>query len=328
MVVQALYGLRSSGYAFLNHLASCIEAINRLPFRSDTDAWMQKARKSNGTEYYEYMILYVDNCRAISETPNEEVLQLDKLFKMQQSYIAPPNICLGRKLMNMRLLNMVEAWNFSSSQYVQEAVSNVKKFLQYLDGSILFMKINDPLSNGYRPELYSSPELDGSDGVYYQSFIGILRWMVKLGRIDICCEVSMMSSQLSLPREGHLDQVFHTFMYLKKHHNSDLVFEPSYPDVNIDTFPKHDRTKLYGDVKEAMPPDMSEPLGKVLVMRCFVNDDHAGEKLKRRSRSVFIIFLQMETIYYCSKRQNTVETSTFVSEFMAFKPECEFISSL
>ena len=72
-------------------------------------------------------------------------------------------------------------------------------------------KINAPLSNDYGPELDSSPESDGAGGSYYQSLIGIIRWMVDLGRIDICCEVSMMSSHLALPREGHLDQVFHIF---------------------------------------------------------------------------------------------------------------------
>ena len=228
----------------------------------------------------------------------------------------------------MRLPNMVEALTFSSSQYVQEAVSNVEKFLQDLDGSMLSMIFNNPLSNGYRPELDISTELDGDNGDYYQSLIGILWWMVELGRIDICCEVSMMSSHLALPIEGHLAQVFHILAYLNKHHNSALVFDPSYPDVDIDTFLKHDWTNLYGDVKEAILPDMPEPLGKEVLIRCFVASDNAGEKLTRRSCSGFNIFLQMSPIYYCSKRQNTVETSTFGSDFMAMKLVCEYICGL
>ena len=60
----------------------------------------------------------------------------------------------------MCLMNMVKAWTFSSSQYVQGAVSNVEKFIQDLDRSMLSMNINAHLFNGYRPELYSSPELD------------------------------------------------------------------------------------------------------------------------------------------------------------------------
>ena len=152
--------------------------------------------------------------------------------------------------------------------------------------------------------------------------------MVKLGRIDICCEVSMMSSHLELPREGHLDQVFHIFAYLKNYRNYALVFDRSYPDVNIETLTKHDWKKLYGDVKEVMPPDMPEPLVKAVVMRCFVDANHAREKLTFRSRSGFIICLQMAPIHYCSKRQNTVETSTFSSELMDMKIACEYIRGL
>ena len=159
---------------------------------------------------------------------------------MQPSYIAPPNIYLGGKVKKMRFPNTVEARTFSSSQYFQEAVSNVDKFLQDLDGSMLPMKINATVFYGYRPELDSSPKLDVAYGTNYQPLIGILWWMVDLGRADIYWEVSMMSSHLALPIEGHLSQVFHIFAYLKKHHNSALVFDPSYPDVNIDTFLKHD----------------------------------------------------------------------------------------
>ena len=63
-------------------------------------------------------------------------------------------------------------------------------------------------------------------------------------------------------------------------------------------------------------------------MRCFVDSDHAGEKLTHRSCSVFNILLQMAPIYYCSKRQNTAETSNFGSEFMAMNLACEYIFGL
>ena len=148
-----------------------MEPLNYLPCRADPDVWMHKAKKSDVTEYYEYMLLYVDDCLAISETLKEAVLQLNKFFKIQPNSIAHPDIYLEDKVKKTRLPNMVEAWTFSSSQYIQEAASNVEKFLQYIDGSMLPTMINAPLSNEYRPELYSSPELDGSDGAYYQSLI-------------------------------------------------------------------------------------------------------------------------------------------------------------
>ena len=56
------------------------------------------------------------------------------------------------------------------------------------------------MSTDYRPEIDISTELDAADASYYQSLIGVLRWIVELGRVDICCEVSMLSSCLALPR--------------------------------------------------------------------------------------------------------------------------------
>ena len=146
------------------------------------------------------MLLYVDVCLAIYKTPNEAVLHLDRFFYMQPKSIAPPDIHLGGKAKKMRLPNMEEAQTFSLIHYVQETVSNVETFLPDIDGSMLYTNINAPLSNEYRTELYNSPELNGADGAQYQSLLGIFRWMVELGRVGICCEVSMMSSHLKLPR--------------------------------------------------------------------------------------------------------------------------------
>eukprot|EP00957_Ditylum_brightwellii_P137244 10463923-Ditylum_brightwellii.AAC.1 len=66
------------------------------------------------------------------------------------------------------------------------------------------VKAETPIRASYRPELDITPALSPVDSVYYQSLIGILWWMVKLGRIDICLEVSIMSSHLAMPKEGHM----------------------------------------------------------------------------------------------------------------------------
>eukprot|EP00980_Cylindrotheca_fusiformis_P025560 scaffold14072_cov73-Cylindrotheca_fusiformis.AAC.1 len=65
--------------------------------------------------------------------------------------------------------------------------------------------MNAPMANSYRPEIDVTPELSVEQASYYQSLIGILRWIVELGRVDICCEVSLLSSHLALPRQGHLE---------------------------------------------------------------------------------------------------------------------------
>jgi hypothetical protein len=106
-------------------------------------------------------------------------------------------------------------------------------------------KATAPITTDYRPELDASPELNPSDAAYYQSLIGILQWAVELGRIDITCEVSMLSSLLALPCEGHLQQVYHIFAYLKCHHNSRIVFDPTCASIDYENFPRKDWTSQY-----------------------------------------------------------------------------------
>ena len=98
---------------------------------------------------------------------------------------------------------------------------------------VLASKAETPLTTSYRPELDVLPELMPRASAHYQSLIGILRWIVELGSIDICLEVLMMSSHLAMPRKGHLDQIF---TYLRKYHNTELVYDPSDPVVEYDVF--------------------------------------------------------------------------------------------
>ena len=142
-----------------------------------------------------------------------------------------------------------------------------------------------PISTTYQPELDVSPELNASDSSYYQSLIGILRWMVELGRVDICFEVSMMLSHLALPREGHLKQVLHIFAYLKKYHNSEIVFDPSDPVIDESKFERQDwaSSEFGSDIKEELPKNIPEPCGMGFVMRAMVDADHAADTTTRRS---------------------------------------------
>ena len=72
-----------------------------------------------------------------------------------------------------------------------------------------------------------------ADGLqYYQELVGVLRWMVELGRVDILLETSLMSAHLALPRLGHLEQLIHIFGYLKAHPKRNLSFDAVYPNID------------------------------------------------------------------------------------------------
>jgi hypothetical protein len=112
--------------------------------------------------------------------------------------------------------------------------------------------------------------LNPSRANFYQSKIGILHWCVELGRIDIITEVSMLSAYLCLPREGHLEAVFRVFAYLGIHHNAIVVFDPTYPAVDMGTFIKTDWKSMHGDVKEMIPSDVPIPVGRKLICACLL----------------------------------------------------------
>ena len=166
---------------------------------------------------------------------------------------------------------------------------------------------------------------------YYMSLIGVLRWMVELGRVDICLEVSMMSSHMAMPREGHLEQVFHIFSYLSKCHNTELVFDPSDPVIDHSKFEVKDWTSSeFGHLegKEVLPENIPEPRGMGFTMSALVDADHASDTVTRRSRTGFLVYLNNSLIYWHSKKQLSCESSTFGAEFIAMKQLCEYLRGL
>ena len=50
----------------------------------------------------------------------------------------------------------------------------------------------------------------------------------------------MLSSRLEMPREGHMQDLLHVFAYLKKHMNTEMVFDPSEPEIDMNSFQRQD----------------------------------------------------------------------------------------
>ena len=81
-------------------------------------------------------------------------------------------------------------------------------------------------------------------------------------------------------------------------------------------------------MKEAIPPNMPKPCGNSVSTHCCVDANPAGNKVTRRSQTGILIFVNKASIIAFSKRQNTVETSTFGSEFTALKNAVELVKAL
>jgi hypothetical protein len=195
-------------------------------------------------------------------------------------------------------------------------------------GKHLPSKASTPISSGYRPEMDKTRELDSRKASYYHGQIGVLRWMVELGRVDLMVPVSLLASQLAAPREGHLEQVFHIYAYLKQHDRSTLVFDETEPDIDENRFNKCDWHDFYPEAAEAVPTNAPPPRGNPVTIHCFVDADHGGCQLTRRSQTGVLIYLNRAPIVWYSKKQNTVESSTFGSEYVAMRTALELIEGL
>jgi hypothetical protein len=156
-----------------------------------------------------------------------------------------------------------------------------------------------------------------------------LWWAVELGQVDILLEVSLLSSHLCMPREGHLDAVYNIFAYLAKHIESLMAFDDKVPMLNDEAFHMTNwEESIYGDIEEELPPKMPKPRGNPVVMTCFVDANHAGDKVTCHSQTGIMIFLNNAPIDWFSKKQNTVESSTFGSEFVTMRIAMERIKAL
>ena len=170
----------------------------------DPDVWMRLANSYDGHEYFEYVLLYVDDCLCISVDPRGVLMKINKYFPMKPSSLGQPKVYLGGKVSQVVLPNGVKVYSYTASQYLHKAVHGVEEHLVRKGLKLLEKKTGTPLPTTYHPELDVSPELMPDDAAYYQALINILQWLVELGRINITSEVSKMSSHVCLSREGHL----------------------------------------------------------------------------------------------------------------------------
>ena len=159
-------------------------------------------------------------------------------MKLKPDSIGDPDIYLGAKLKKAELDNDVFCWFLSQSKYVQAAARNVEKHVNTEFGDHFEMTkfAPNPFPLDYDPDTDVSSELGAEDASYYQSIIGILRWMVELGRIDIATKVSTLSSYLVMPRRGHMQGALHIMPYLRAKHNSRLVLDSSYLEIDMSEF--------------------------------------------------------------------------------------------
>ena len=115
--------------------------------------------------------------------------------------------------------------------------------------------------------------------------IGSANWVVALGRFDIAYATSTLARYSTLPRKGHYKAAQRIFGYLRKFPHGKIVIDVNQPMVRGMVKVKMDQswTELYPEAEEIIPHYMLEPLSKECTVTCFVDADHARDKVTCRS---------------------------------------------
>ena len=332
-IVRALYGMKSSGAAWRDMLAGVLH--RELKFNNclaDHDLWFYPdINPTDNAKYYSYICIYVDDIMIVSHCPQKYMDMIKSHFLVKPDSIKTPDLYLGMSC--KRTSDGI--WLLSPNKYTRDFLKIAEKIVNDL-GMKIPLKGNHPFSNvQYKPELDSSDFCNADQIQAYQQIVGMLRWMIELGRVDILFETTIMSSFMVSPRTGHLKQLIHIIAYIRKHDRSTLMMDPGTLDIhfkgNDEDHPDRKREimrTIYRDAVEEIPPNAPEPRGKEVQMNVFCDSDHAGDRISRRSHTGILFFINMAPVAWFSKKQNTIESSTFGSEYVALRIAIEKIISL
>ena len=137
IVKKALYDLKSPGAAFRAHLIETLHYLGFIPVRADPDVWQHPAVKSDGFEYYEFILCYVDDLLAISEDATKVLQGVQATFKLKDNKIEKPDMYLGAQHDTM-----------SSDKYVKAVVDNIEETI-LKSNQHLPTKCRTPLTSEY-----------------------------------------------------------------------------------------------------------------------------------------------------------------------------------
>jgi hypothetical protein len=188
---------------------------------------------------------------------------------------------------------------------------------------------SSPLEENDHLEMDDSPFLGQDETQQFQSLIGAMQWAVSIGRLDIATAVMSLSSFCAMPRRGHLERAKRIYGYLRKMEEARIRVLTNEPDYSDYQDPEYNwSSSVYGDVKEIIPLDILEPKGKYITLSHYFDMNLYHDMVTGRSITAILHFLNQTLMDWYSKKQATVETATFGSEFIAARTTIDQIIDL
>ena len=349
IIIKAIYGLVSSAYEYHNYVMAAMLEMGWTSSEAQPDIWIRKSG-----DKYDRIGFYVDDLILTGSDPGDIIEELGEYFTFK--FIADPEEYLGAEIKQTEtglalcsrryILNAIDTierrrgaggpaskeekenwirqYRYENDKNEKESAQawntymkeRMKKVIKMADTPMIPTLQCENLSDGEREFLGEKEKR------IYQSHIGMLMWVVQLGRFDVGYAVSTLSGFNSSPQRGHQIAVDRVLGYLKKHTNKPIYVSPE----EIEGLPEeytNEETRLMAERYSYAQEERSErePVG--LTEGCglsvFCDASHAGEVVGRRSVTGVIGFYGSTPIFWFSRRQSVVAGSTYEAEFIALK---------
>jgi hypothetical protein len=315
IVDKSLYGLRTSSARFHEHLSAKLRSMGYVPSKADMDLWM----KDCGS-HYEYIARYVDDIIAFGKDPLATINEVKRDYILKG--VGRPEYYLGGDVVELDA-----TWHKYGISQALSAKTYAKNVVEKYEAlfNMELRKQNSPMDKEYHPEADESEMLDATNASKFRGLVGSANWMITLGRYDIAYATSSLARFAMAPRAGHMKAMLRVFGYIKKHKHGQILVDPNYMNWDKYTHEQHDWDEFYPDATEELPPNMPEPRGKSIKLTVYKDADHAHDLVTRRSVTGILMFANNMPIEWISKRQKTVETSTYGSELVASRIATDLI---
>ena len=212
LIVRALYGLTTSAERFHTLLADFLRSMKFTPSRFDRDVWMRLRDTDDG---FDYICTHVDDFKVVAKDPMMWIDRIAAAFLVKEH--GPRNYYLGN---DYTYHDGQDVWTYGCQTYSKEAVARVERIYGCLpkEGTPLPVK-------ECHPEMDTSPLLGLDDHRKFQMLLGMLQWLVTIGRPDLCTVVSSLNRFGACPREFHLDLAVRCFGFIKTTINKQIAID-------------------------------------------------------------------------------------------------------
>ena len=214
---------------------------------------------------------------------------------------------------------------FVAAKTATEQIMDIRQTVRYLGAPIT----TKSFLFGDNRSVVTSATLPHSTLTKRHNILAFHRVSKTYGKFDIHAQVATMSRFRAAPRQGHMDRLKRIYSYAIRTKDYAIRFRTENPDYSFLPDQDFDWTySVYGDVHKILPDDMPEPLGESVTTTTTINANLNHCLATGKSLTGCLHFVNKTPVDWYSKKQATVETATYGSEFVAAKTATEQIMDI